>query len=95
MQQAIEPARQAKMLAKSLEGSVTLDVRDDQHAALEAKRGELEEFFIISELRLAVGAEPKASVVRSSHKGCARCWRFLPDVEESGLCERCAGVIAK
>jgi isoleucyl-tRNA synthetase len=94
-QQAIEPARQAKTLAKSLEGSVTLEVGEEHRAALDAKRGELEEFFIISDLTLSAGAELKAVVVRSSHKGCARCWRFLPDVGESGLCDRCAEVVGK
>ncbi|MEQ1854343.1 MAG: class I tRNA ligase family protein, partial [Chthoniobacteraceae bacterium] len=95
MQQAVEPARQAKTLAKSLEGSVTLTVGESARAALEAKRAELEEFFIISDLTLVAGGELKATVVRSSHKGCARCWRYLPTVGADELCDRCSAVLAK
>ncbi len=98
MQQAIEPARQAKTIAKSLEGSVTLEVADAARAALEAKRAELEEFFIISDLILIPGPEPRATVARSSHQGCARCWRFVPSVgtilAQSELCDRCADVVS-
>ncbi len=98
MQQAIEPARQAKTIAKSLEGSVTLEVADAARAALEAKRAELEEFFIISDLTLLTGSEPRATVVRSTHQGCARCWRLVPSVgaiaAHPELCNRCAGVVS-
>jgi isoleucyl-tRNA synthetase len=88
MQQAIEPARQAKTLAKSLEGSVTLEVPESRQADLEAKRAELEEFFIISELNLASGPEPAAKVIRSGHPQCPRCWRHQP-LTAKGVCARC------
>ncbi len=98
MQQAIEPARQAKTIAKSLEGSVTLEVADAARAALVAKRAELEEFFIISDLTLVTGPEPRATVARSAHQGCARCWRFVPSVgaiaAKPDLCDRCAEVVS-
>ena len=94
MQQAIEPARQAKTLAKSLEGSVTLAVPESRQADLEAKRAELEEFFIISELKLAPGAEPAAKVIRSGQPQCPRCWRHQP-LTARGVCARCDDALAK
>ncbi len=97
-QQAIEPARQEKLLTKPLEASVTLEVPAAQIPGLEAFRMELEELFIISELRIVGGVGPVARVEKSPHSGCARCWRFLPDVGGSpgseDLCVRCAEAVS-
>ena len=96
-QQAIEPARQAKTIAKPLEASITLEVPAAQAAALAPAKAELEEFFIISELNLVEGGEPAAKLEKSTHAGCARCWRFVPDVGRNAahpdLCERCAEAV--
>ncbi len=96
-QQAVEPARQVKTIAKSLEAAVTLEVPAAQLADLASVREEAEEFFIVSELRLAEGAEAKATLVRSTHAGCARCWRYLPSVgtisAHADLCDRCAEAV--
>lgn len=96
-QQAIEPARQAKIIAKPLEASVTLDVPAAQADGLEAAKAELEEFFIISELTITSAAQPAAKLVKSSHAGCARCWRLVPSVGQQpghpDLCDRCAGAV--
>jgi isoleucyl-tRNA synthetase len=91
-QQAIEPARQAKTIAKSLEAAITLEVADAQHAALNADKAELEEFLIISELTLASGAEPVAKVFRSGQPQCPRCWRQQP-LTAKGVCQRCDGAL--
>ncbi len=98
-QQAIEPARQAKMIAKSMEALVTLRVAPDVAARLEPDVAELEEFLIVGELRIeAAAGEPSASAVKSSEAGCARCWRLTPtvglDEAHPDLCERCAGAVA-
>ena len=87
-QQAIEPARQAKTIAKSLEAAITLEIADTQHAALNADKAELEEFLIISELTLASGSEPVAKVFRSEEPQCPRCWRHQ-SLTAKGVCERC------
>ncbi len=87
-QQAIEPARQAKTIAKSLEAAITLDIADAQHAALNADKAELEEFLIVSELTLAPGTEPVAKVFRSAQPQCPRCWRHQP-LTARGVCTRC------
>ena len=87
-QQAIEPARQAKTIAKSLEAAITLEITDAQHAALNSDKAELEEFLIISELALAPGAEPVAKVIRSGQVQCPRCWRHQP-LTAKGVCGRC------
>jgi isoleucyl-tRNA synthetase len=88
-QQGIEPARQAKTIAKSLEASVELQVPDARRGVLESNREELEEFFIVSELQFTAGDEPLVKVIRSGAEQCPRCWRRLPLVE-TGVCARCA-----
>ena len=91
-QQAIEPARAAKTIAKSLESAVTLALPEAQHAPLAADQAELEEFFIVSELTLASAAEPAATVIRSGQAQCPRCWRHQP-LTERGLCARCTEAV--
>jgi isoleucyl-tRNA synthetase len=92
-QQAIEPARQAKMIAKSLEAAVTLEIADAQHAVLNADKAELEEFLIVSELTLVPGSEPVAKVIRSAQPQCPRCWRHQP-LTAKGVCARCDEALA-
>ncbi len=97
-QQAIEPARQAKVIAKSMEAAVTLRVAADVAARLEPDLAELEEFFIVGGLRIeAVEGEASAAALKSSEASCARCWRSVATVGavagHSDLCERCAGAV--
>jgi len=96
-QQAIEPARQAKTITKPLEASINLVVPDEQIPRLEAARNELEEFFIISEVRFEPGVEVAARLEKSPHTGCARCWRYVPSVGSirghEELCDRCASAV--
>ena len=92
-QEAIEPARQAKTIAKPLEAIITLTAPAEVVARLKTDRAELEEFFIISELRFEEGPGISARLEKSSHPGCERCWRQVPDVGETHLCGRCATAV--
>jgi isoleucyl-tRNA synthetase len=89
--QAIEPQRQAKKIGSSLEASVTLTLPTDglKHS-IWSDQPTLAEFFILSELKVARGAELSAVVDENTHCRCGRCWKHLPEVkEEGGLCARC------
>ncbi len=99
--QAVEQARQEKIIGNALEAEVTLHVADDeQRAALEALDGELDEFFILSDLKLA-GAEPDGGsrvVLRpTKFARCGRCWRHRPTVGQlpahPDLCDRCSNAM--
>jgi isoleucyl-tRNA synthetase len=97
-QQAVEPARQQKLIGNALEASVTLEVAD--RATLESIQGreaELEEFFILSEVKFVAGDETKASLVKTDAPRCGRCWRHRRSVGLStahpDLCDRCAEVV--
>ncbi len=93
--QAIEKARQEKLIGNALEATVVL--RCDQRFATDIPREELEEFFILSDLKLEAAEEPGATVSLTPHKKCGRCWRHREAVgaiaSHPDLCDRCAEVV--
>jgi len=97
--QAIEPARQQKLIGNALEASITLSVADPlQSERFQAILPEIEEFFILSELHLETGPETSASLTRTAFQRCERCWRHRAYVGQSAthpdLCDRCETVVA-
>ena len=93
--QAVERARQEKLIGNALEAAVVLHC--DERFAASIPREEIEEFFILSDLKLAPAAEPSAIITRTPSKKCARCWRHRPAVgaiaAHPELCDRCAAVV--
>jgi isoleucyl-tRNA synthetase len=94
--QAIEHARQEKVIGNTLEGRVVLN--SDSDVTEQISKEELEEFFILSDLTIQQAKEPSASVTKTPYKKCARCWRHRPTVGTSqahpDLCDRCESVVA-
>jgi isoleucyl-tRNA synthetase len=96
--QAIEQARQDKLIGNSLEAAVVLK----SNSAVTAKLGkeELLEFFIIGDLTIqtANGNDASATVTKTAYHKCARCWRHRSSVGASkaypDLCDRCEAVVA-
>jgi isoleucyl-tRNA synthetase len=95
--QAVERARQEKLIGNALEAAVTLTCDETTIAAV--PKEELEEFFILSDLTLQPGKEPAASISKTAYQKCARCWRHRPTVGKStahpDLCDRCEAVVEK
>ncbi len=93
--QAVERARQEKLIGNALEAAVVL--RCDQEAISSIPNEELEEFFILSDLKIESGKEPAASISKTAFAKCARCWRHRSTVGKSAahpeLCDRCAAVV--
>jgi isoleucyl-tRNA synthetase len=94
--QAIERARQEKLIGNALEAAVVL--HSDSDVTTKIDKEELEEFFILSDLTIHQGKEASASVTKTSYRKCARCWRHRPSVGASSkypdLCDRCESVVA-
>jgi isoleucyl-tRNA synthetase len=102
--EAIEPARQAGRIGKSLDAAVTLSPGESGalRSVLEKHRDFLPELFIVSHVSLNPVAEPSALTVtvhhceELGHHRCPRCWRWVP-VLESGrhgeVCPRCADAL--
>jgi isoleucyl-tRNA synthetase len=98
--EAIEPARQAGKIGKSLDAVITLsaDAADPVFQVLEKHRDFLPELFIVSHVSLtpAAGAPLTATVRHGEELGyvrCPRCWRWVPALESTDhgdLCPRCA-----
>jgi isoleucyl-tRNA synthetase len=95
--QAIEKARQEKLIGNALEAAVVL--RSNSEATAKIDKEELEEFFILSDLTVEQAKEAGASVSKTSHGKCARCWRHRSSVGTSkahpDLCDRCESVITR
>jgi isoleucyl-tRNA synthetase len=96
--QAVEQARQSKLIGNTLEADVTLQIADANLLnSLRNDEEQLEEFFILSSLKLVAGEPTRAIVVRTQHAKCQRCWRHRPTVGQSDkhpdLCDRCAHVV--
>ncbi len=95
--QAIEKARQEKLIGNALEAAVIL--RSDSEVTAKIDKEELEELFILSELTIEQRKEASASVTQTSYQKCARCWRHRAAVGKSAtnpdLCDRCEDVIKR
>jgi isoleucyl-tRNA synthetase len=93
--QAVERARQEKLIGNALEAAVVLRCETESISSIPTD--ELEEFFILSELRIESAKEPAALITKTAHAKCARCWRHRAAVGKSAahpeLCERCESVV--
>jgi isoleucyl-tRNA synthetase len=93
--QAIEKARQEKLIGNSLEAAVVLRTNTDATGKIDEE--ELKEFFILSDLSLKPAKEASATVTKTSFQKCARCWRYREYVGKSkthpDLCDRCEAVV--
>jgi isoleucyl-tRNA synthetase len=93
--QAIERARQEKLIGNTLEARVVL--HSDSDVTQKVAQEELEEFFIVSDLTIHQAKEASASVTKTPYARCARCWRHRPTVGAStvhpDLCDRCKSVV--
>jgi isoleucyl-tRNA synthetase len=93
--QAIEKARQEKLIGNALEAAVIL--HSNSKVTNEIGKEELEEFFILSDLKIEQAQEASATVTKTSYQKCARCWRHREYVGKSkthpDLCDRCESVV--
>jgi len=93
--QAIEKARQEKLIGNALEAAVVLKSPSEVTATI--SKEELEEFFILSDLTIEPAKEAGATVRKTACQKCARCWRHREHVGKSkahpDLCDRCEKVV--
>ena len=101
--EALEPARQAGRIGKSLDAGVTLTAAADNadFRVLEKHRDFLPELFIVSHVTLTSAAAPLTVDVRpASELGyvrCPRCWRWVPALEHTAhgdICPRCTQALS-
>ena len=103
---ALEDARAAKSIGKSLEAQITLTCTGDLMNFLQENKDVLETVFIVSKVVLD-NAQPQAAtgdveglavaVAKASGGKCERCWVYSETVgsnsEHPTLCARCAKIV--
>ena len=65
----------------------------DTARLLDQYRDFLPTLFGVSEVELTEGNA--VAVERAAGTRCERCWRFVPSVNEDGLCPRCVDALAQ
>lgn len=103
---ALENARNAKVIGKSLEAKVVLYAKDELYDFIKSVEKELATAFIVSEIEVINGAEGEykgelenlsVSVLKANGEKCERCWIFSDTVGKNEkhptLCKRCAEVV--
>jgi len=101
----LEGLRAEKIIGKSLEATVTLNVSDhsESDARLQRYAIALPELFNVSEVEFVKATHnnpddlPTMAVRRSEKPKCERCWRYVPDVGDDAryptVCLRCADAL--
>lgn len=105
---ALEEARNAKVIGKSLNAKVSMYVDADTKQFLESIQESFEQLFIVSKFEVAglreeapaeaIQLENSAIVVsKAEGETCERCWNVTPEVgqdeQHPTLCPRCAKVV--
>lgn len=105
---ALEEARNAKVIGKSLQAKISLYVNADEKELLDSIKENLQQIFIVSGFEVAGSYDEapeeavkleKAAIIVSKADGetCERCWVVTTDVgtdeEHPAICSRCASVV--
>ena len=95
---ALEEARAAKLIGKSLEAKITICANAEKLEILKSFGDELKTVFIVSQVELCEGEgdELKVEVAAADGEKCDRCWMHSTDgikTEDGYLCKRCAAIL--
>ena len=96
---ALEEARNQKIIGKSLNASVSLELKSDIMALLKDLNINLAQVFIVSKLVFVEGLKGdeypcgKIKVEACTGSTCLRCWQIKDILNPDGLCERCARIV--
>ncbi|GAB5561183.1 MAG: isoleucine--tRNA ligase [Synoicihabitans sp.] len=100
--EAIEPARQAGRIGKSLDAAVTLHypAGSEEFTVLQKHEAFLPELFIVSHVSLETADNDSSIEVKHCEEldfvRCPRCWRWVPALQttdEGEICPRCADAL--
>ena len=96
---ALEEARAEKVIGKSLEAHVMINVSDEDRALIEKLCGNhFNQWLIVSKVSFSVDELKQyevcqVEVEKCEGKVCPRCWNITDSHAEDGLCDRCAEVL--
>ena len=97
---ALEESRNEKVIGKSLEAAVEIYSNDSEVVELLNSVDNLHQLFIVSSVEVKENdgvAYDLATVKVTKAEGhrCERCWNIVEEVNEEGLCPRCASILNK
>ena len=97
---ALEESRNEKVIGKSLEAAVEIYSNDSEVVELLNSVDNLHQLFIVSSVEVKENdgvAYDLATVKVTKAVGhrCERCWNIVEEVNEEGLCPRCASILNK
>ena len=94
---ALEDARNAKLIGKSLDAKVRIETADEEkYAVLHSFEKLLPAVFIVSGVELVRGDSEKITVSAADGVKCDRCWTYSSaglKTEDGFLCERCRRIL--
>ena len=96
---ALEDKRAEKIIGKSLEAQVILNLTSEDKALVDTYLNEtLKQWFIVSKVSFSDQNLPEVmgfniDVVPFEGESCPRCWNLVETVDEDGLCDRCHHVL--
>jgi isoleucyl-tRNA synthetase len=97
----LEEKRQQKMITSNLSARVGLAAAGALSQLLAEYRDDLPTLFGVSQVELDHGFTAsdeetvQVRVDRAEGVKCERCWRFVPDINADGICDRCVDALAE
>jgi isoleucyl-tRNA synthetase len=86
----LETLRAEKVIAKSLEAELTLEMPADKLKVFSELKAEIQASFMVSSLILKEADTLKISAGKFIEgKRCERCWKYFSELHEHGLCTTC------
>ena len=97
---ALEESRNEKVIGKSLEAAVEVYSSDAEVVELLNSVANLNQFFIVSKVEVKENDGVSydlatVKVTKAEGHRCERCWNIVDEVNEEGLCPRCASILNK
>ncbi|MCF0259590.1 MAG: isoleucine--tRNA ligase [Erysipelotrichaceae bacterium] len=97
---ALEEARTAGLIKKSLEAKVVLHLNDEQKALMDKLIAKPNQWLIVSKVdftdeELPAYETAQVKVEKAEGHVCPRCWNYTTHGDENSLCERCEAVMAE
>ncbi|MDD3924780.1 MAG: isoleucine--tRNA ligase [Erysipelotrichaceae bacterium] len=99
---AIEIKRNEKLIGKSLEADVAIEVTvADQELICKLLKNNLTQFLIVSSAHLESNTDfqqfevAKVNITKADGKVCPRCWNITKETDDNGLCLRCHDIMLK
>jgi isoleucyl-tRNA synthetase len=90
---ALELSRADKVIGKSLEAKVFVEVSEDVDQLVKAYLPNFSQWLIVSQSEIKVAQETKVTVEKAEGLTCPRCWNVTQSHQEDGLCDRCVAVL--